>query len=215
MFWIFGLYFTKHIGVGAFITSLCVILVPIVTLFFGDRPSRNVWFALPVSIAGLAALSLDSAVGFGSAEFAFLIAALFFALYFVLNSRAATRVPLMPLTFIQLLCVGVGALIISALMLEPWYLSPPTEIWLWLLASVLIATSLRFFLQTWAQGKAPASNAALIMTLEPVWVATLATFWFAERMSLMQLTGCALIFVALVVSRLRNPRKLLSSIVIK
>ncbi len=37
VFWVYGLHYAEHIGVGAFLTSLGVILVPVVQLFFGER----------------------------------------------------------------------------------------------------------------------------------------------------------------------------------
>lgn len=80
----------------------------------------------------------------------------------------------------------------------------------WLLASALIATCLRFWLQIKAQGLANVSHAAVIMTLEPVWTALFGLIWFAQYLSLLQLLGCLLIFSALLISRwrllLRRPR---------
>ncbi len=56
-------------------------------------------------------------------------------------------------------------------------------------------------IQTRAQGMAPPSHSAIIMTLEPVWTALLASLWFAERMTPLQLSGCGLIFAAMLVNR--------------
>ena len=198
--WILGLHHANHIGVGAFLTSLGVVLVPLVTMWFGEKPARSVWLALPLAGAGIASLSLDSALVIGWGETFFMIAAVIFAFFFTLNSRAAGSVPIIALSAIQLVIVGCVALLVSAFT-ETWNFDQPTAIWGWLLASVLIATSLRFFMQTWAQGLAPASHTAVIMTLEPVWTALLAMVWFAESMTLMQLAGCGLIFSALLVSR--------------
>ncbi len=204
VFWVYGLHYAEYIGVGAFLTSLGVILVPVVQLFFGERCDRKVWFTLPIAMAGLAALSLESSFEFNLAESAFLTSALLFAIYFSLNSRAALKVPLVALTSVQLLCVGVIVLLLSLVAQEPWDLTPPVETWYWLLASVLIATSLRFFIQTSAQRITTATRAALMMTLEPVWAAIIASYWFDERMSELQILGCTLIFLALVISRIPN-----------
>ena len=92
--------------------------------------------------------------------------------------------------------------------MEAWPSSISTVIWGWILASALIATSLRFFLQTYGQGLTPASHAALIMVLEPIWTAMLALIWFGEKMHGLQALGCALIFAALLVSRWRWIHKL-------
>ncbi|GGC01695.1 permease [Marinobacterium zhoushanense] len=199
-FWIVGLHLASHIGVGAFLTSLGVVMVPLVGLLFGERPNRYVFYSLPFVAIGMACLSLDAEFVIGWGEIFFLVAALFFSLTFILNSRASARIPAVPLTAIQLVIAGVITFLLSSL-IESWSFDQPLEIWGWFLASVLLATSLRFSIQTRAQGLAPASHAAIIMTLEPVWAALMAVWWLGERMSLLQVLGCSLIFLAMLVNR--------------
>jgi len=200
VFWVLGLDLANAIGVGAFLSGLGVVMVPLLGLLFGERPGRHAYMALPWVVAGLACLSLDSEFAIGVGEFCFLGSAVFLALAFILNSRAAARMPTLPLTAIQLLVTG-GMTFLSSLLSESQDFAQPLSIWGWFLASVLLATSLRFSLQTRAQGLAPASHAAIIMTLEPIWAALLAALWLGERMSLLQLAGCGLIFLAMLINR--------------
>jgi drug/metabolite transporter (DMT)-like permease len=214
-FWILGLHYATHIGVGAFLTSLGVVMVPIVAIAFGEKPVASTWAALPVAATGLACLSLDSQFHMGFGEVSFLIAAVLFAFMFNLNTRAAAKTSTIALSAIQLMVVGVVALPVS-LLIEDWgHVSVSADIWGWVLASIFIATSLRFFMQTWAQSLASASNAAVIMTLEPVWTAILAAFWFDETMSGLQMWGCAFIFGALIVGRWRNVRSMVRALLPK
>jgi drug/metabolite transporter (DMT)-like permease len=201
--WILGLSRATHLGVGAFISSLNVVLVPVLGwLFFRLKPSVSTWGALLVATLGLASLSLESGLSFSASDGYFAAAAVILALHFNLNSRYATSIPAVALTGIQLAVVGLTAMLASWLT-ETWSLSISGAGIGWLLASVLIATSLRFFLQIKAQGMASASHAAIIMTLEPVWTALLAMLWLGEQMSLQQLVGCSLIFLSLLISRWR------------
>ncbi|MBV0934236.1 DMT family transporter [Marinobacterium weihaiense] len=199
-FWILGLEMATHVGVGAFLTSLGVVMVPLISLLFGDRPGPFVFMSIPFVIAGLACLSLDSEFHLGLAEIFFLLSALFIALMFILNSRAAARLPVLPLTAVQLLVTGLVTGLCS-LVLEEWTFSQPANIWGWVIASALIATSLRFLLQTRGQSLAPPSHTAIIMTLEPVWTALFAALWLGESMTALQFSGCALIFMAMLVNR--------------
>ena len=200
VFWITGLKLTAHLGVGSFLCSLGLVMVPLVSLLFGDRPEYSAYAALPFALAGLACLSLDGEFHLGTAEVCFLMAALIFALMYVLNSRAAARTPAIPLTAIQLLVTGAITAVAASLFESPEF-SQPAAIWGWFLASVLLATCLRFVLQTHGMGISPPSHSAIIMNLEPVWTALLAAAWLGERMSGLQLGGCALIFAAMLVNR--------------
>ena len=203
--WVMGLFNAEHIGEGAFITSTAVVLVPIMARWvFGEHPALSTWLALPIAVTGLAFLSLDLSGSNGfhleTSQIFFLFAAVIFALHFNLNTRMVAEVPVIVLTSIQLIVVGVVALFIS-LFTEEWPQAVDKPIWGWLLASAIIATSLRFFLQTFAQGLAPASHAAVILTIEPIWTTLLAGVWFGESMTTTQLVGCGLIFSALLVNR--------------
>ncbi len=208
--WILGLHHASHVGVGAFITSLGVILVPVVgRLAFGVHVTASTWAAVLAAAAGMSLLSLESGLRFALSDLYFLATAVALAVQFNLNSRYVARIPVVALTAVQLLVVGVMELVIS-LFAEAWPAAVSAGVLGWLAASILIATSLRFFLQIQAQGMAPVSHAALIMTLEPVWTALLGMVWLGERMNGLQLAGCAMIFLALLISRwrwlLRRPR---------
>ncbi|MCG8313416.1 MAG: DMT family transporter [Pseudomonadales bacterium] len=208
IFWINGLNSSHHLGEGAFLTSLAVVLIPVIAKFwFNEDPPTSTWFALPISLLGLGFISLNnlsSDIGFSiePAQLLFLGAAIIFAVQFNLVTQVVARVPALPLTAIQLVVVGIVSLLISSVT-ESFPDTVPASIWGWLLASALISTSARFFVQTYAQGLTPASHAAVILTLEPVWTALAATIWFSESMSTFQMVGCGTIFLALIVSRWR------------
>ena len=209
MFWLVGLDQVSNIGVGAFINSLGVILVPVFARFmFKERPARSIWIALPIAVIGLGCLALGNGVSFEWAQGFFLVSAITFAFQFNLLTRMSTKLHVLVLTAIQLFTAGVVMLMVSPTIEEvPHSVSLP--IVGWFLASTLIATSLRFLLQTYGQSLTPASHAAVIMNLEPVWTALLAAIWFSETMTSLQLIGCALIFSAMLVSKWSQVRAFL------
>ncbi|WP_421860616.1 DMT family transporter [Marinobacter salarius] len=218
-FWVMGLFHVTHIGEGAFLTSLGVVIVPVIArVIFQEAQPLSTWFAIPVAVGGLALLSLKNGFRPEIGQVFFVVAAFIFALYFTLNTRAANqrtvinrrgesvekhRVPALPLTTIALLTVGTVTLTESVL-LEPW--TPTLENFSgilagWVIASAVVGTAGRFLLQTYAQSLATHSHGVVILVLEPVWVALFAAGWFSESMSPTQLAGCGLIFLALLINR--------------
>ncbi len=121
--WVMGLAMGEHVGEGAFLTSLGVVLVPVIgRLIFAEPVPGSTWLALPVAAAGLALLSLDQGLHLEAGQLFFVAAATIFALYFNLNTRAANtlstqgmngeciehpRVPALALTTVVLAVVGV------------------------------------------------------------------------------------------------------------
>ncbi|MGJ7456225.1 DMT family transporter [Halomonas sp. MA07-2] len=199
--WIMGLYHSRHLGESAFINSLGILLVPVMArLLFGDRPPRTTWIALPVALAGFGLLSLNAGFRIEPGQWLMACSAVLFSLLINTNSRVVHRLPALPLTVLQLITVGI-VLGLASLATEPW----PTRIGGatlgWLAASVLLASTLRFFLQVHAQGLTTPSHAAVILMLEAVWTALLAAAWYRETMTPLQLAGCALIFAALLINR--------------
>lgn len=208
-FWILGLQTSSHLGESAFINSLGILLVPIVAkLLFGDRPPRSTWVALPVALAGFALLSLNAGFKVEKSQLLMVGAALCFALLINVNTRVVRNVPALPLTTLQLLGVG-GVLTLTSLIFERQPVALDTSILGWFMASVLLSSSLRFFLQIKAQGMTTPSHASVILMLEAVWTALFAALWFGETMAPLQLLGCGLIFMALLINRWYWVRKLL------
>ncbi len=218
-FWVMGLFHGDSMGEGAFLTSLGVVIVPIIArLVFREPQPLSTWLAIPLAALGLALLSLKNGFQPKPGQIFFVVAACIFALYFTLNTRAANqrtvtnrhgvriekrRVPALPLTAMALLTVG-GVTLIASLVLEPWSpaLSAPEPLLVvWILASAVIGTAGRFLVQTYAQSLSNHSHGVVILVLEPVWVALFAAAWFGETMSATQLAGCAFIFAALIINR--------------
>ncbi|MEZ5534569.1 MAG: DMT family transporter [Thiolinea sp.] len=200
IFWILGLKYSVHVGVGAFLLSLNFLLVPLVAFWWGERPDRLYWFSLPVASLGVLCLFQNAELAFGLGEVFFALSAVGFALFLNLNRALAQRIPAFALVSLQQLMVG-GVILLVSLFFEVWSVSLSTAILGSFLGSVLISTCGRFMLQSWAQRRTSAVNVALILLLEPVWVALLALFWLGQGMSVVQVLGCLLIFSAVLLSR--------------
>lgn len=199
--WVHAISISETLGEGACIVSLSMIIVPIVAwALFKERPKRAFWFAMPIAIAGLAFLSLQGGWNSSPGQIWFLANACLLALHFNVNSKLAQKLPILLLTCIQLFVTGLISLVMSLLLEEP-PVSVDSSIWGWFAASAVLATSLRYVMQTLGQKGCNPGNAALIMLLEPIWTVILSILWYGEQLSTNKLIGCSLILFALLFYR--------------
>jgi drug/metabolite transporter (DMT)-like permease len=226
-FWVMGLHSGVSLSVASFITSSAVIFSPIISkIFFAEKVPSTTWYAIPFALVGLAFLSLSGEFEIQKGQLLFIVSALFVALFFVLNSRAANhreivvlgevtrvskRVPALPLTAIALVTVGVLVGMLSFIT-EGWLEAAEgvsSTLLAWVLASAFIGTALRFFMQTHAQSLSSNSHGVVIMIVEPIWTALMAAAWFGESLSEKELIGCVLVFISIIIIRWALIQKLL------
>ncbi|MCG9597581.1 DMT family transporter [Vibrio sp. Isolate25] len=199
--WVHAIAVSETLGEGAFIVSLSMIIVPIVAwALYKERPKRAFWIAMPIAVSGLAFLSLKGEWNSSAGQLWFLANACLLALHFNVNSRLAQSMPVLMLTCLQLFTTGVIALVASAIF-ETVPISVNSSIWAWFAASAILATSLRYVMQTLGQKHSNPGNAALIMLLEPIWTVILSILWYGEQLSSNKLLGCSLILLALLFYR--------------
>ncbi|USD34057.1 MULTISPECIES: DMT family transporter [Vibrio] len=199
--WVHAIAVSETLGEGAFIVSLSMIIVPIVAwALYKERPKRAFWIAMPIAVSGLAFLSLKGEWNSSAGQLWFLANACLLALHFNVNSRLAQSMPVLMLTCLQLFATGIIALVASAIF-ETVPVSVNSSIWAWFAASAILATSLRYVMQTLGQKHSNPGNAALIMLLEPIWTVILSILWYGEQLSSNKLLGCCLILLALLFYR--------------
>ncbi len=201
LLWVEGLKRTESIGESAFIVSLTVVVVPVISrILFRESLSLSLLFALLPALGGLALLTIDNGFVVEAGQWYFIVVTVGFALHLNLSSHLVSEVPSLVNSSIQLVMVAmIGT--IAALLWEQWTVQLSVSAWGWLLASAVIATSFRFALQNHALQRMIPSHASLILLMEPVWTAVLGVMFLEELFSMNKFFGCMLIFTALIVYR--------------
>ena len=182
-------------------------LVPVIgRIFFGEKLGISLIIALLPAVMGLALLSLRLDENgrilwsFDTTHLLFFISTIGFAFHVIYTTRYSKRIPVLALTTIQLLAITFVATV-AALSFEQWPAELSKVSWLWLLCSAVIATSLRFALQTKSMVHLNPNHAVMIFMLEPVWTSFLGAWFLDESMETKQVLGCCLIFCALIIYR--------------
>ncbi len=134
--------------------------------------------------------------------FWFLAAATTLGIQLAVHRHFAQSIAPTWLTSIQLAMTGLLGTLLS-LLTEQWPEGGIShDIWGWFAASVLIATTLRYWLLTHALSKMTTAHAALMMLLEPVWTLILSTLFYSEPLGGAKLAGAGLVLGALVLYQL-------------
>lgn len=202
LLWITAISQSDALGSGAFIMSVATLMAPLAAwAAFKTRPGRHYWLTLPLAIAGLLLLSSGTHWGVSLSLFWFLAAATTLGVQLAVHRHFAQSIPPTWLTCIQLAVTGgLGSLL--SLLTEQWPAGISTGVWGWFAASVLIATTLRYWLLTHALSKMTTTHAALMLLLEPVWTLLFSTLFYDEPLGGAKLAGAGLVLGALVLYQL-------------
>jgi drug/metabolite transporter (DMT)-like permease len=191
-------------SVSGFVTGTYVVLTPVFgALLLHERVSGSTWLAVLLATAGLALLSLQGFhVGYGEALT--LAAAALYALHIVGLGRYSTASSATGLATVQAFVIAAVALV-GAL---PGGITLPQTggQWASLLYMALVAGAVALWAQTWAQSHLPATRAAIVMTMEPVFAAFFAVVFGGESLTPRMLLGGGLVMAAMYVVELVGRR---------
>ncbi|WP_042010857.1 DMT family transporter [Aeromonas fluvialis] len=203
LLWVTAISQSDALGSGAFIMSVATLMAPLAAWgAFRAKPGRHYWLTLPIAIAGLLLLSSSTHWGVSFSLFWFLAAATTLGIQLAVHRHFAQSIAPTWLTCIQLAVTGLLGTLLS-LLTEQWPEAGVSHgIWGWFAASVLIATTLRYWLLTHALSKMTTAHAALMMLLEPVWTLILSTLFYSEPLGGAKLAGAGLVLGALVLYQL-------------
>jgi len=203
-----GLQFTTAANAG-FITSLYVVLVPVLlVVFWRQRMSWIAWAAALLAVTGAMLLSTGG-TGFRLAGKAVagdglvLISSLGWALHVIAVGRGARRMAVLTFSAGQYIVAGTLSMGIG-LALESRLLSGLAVAWWTVVYIAVVSTAIGYTLQAVGQRHAPASDAAIILSLESVFAAVFGYLLLAERLTAVQGLGCALIFGAVLLAQVKR-----------
>jgi drug/metabolite transporter (DMT)-like permease len=201
-------YITQVIGLqtissnrSAFITSLNVVMVPLLGVLLGQSLSRRIWFAAALAVAGIGVLSWEGgAIGIG--DLWIFACALSYAIYVLLMERIAPRHPPLALTIYQLMVISILGLVAAV---PEWrgQVEAIRQNWGAIVYLGVMATAVTTWTQAIAQRYVTATETAIVYSLEPVFAAVFSYWWLGESLGVRGLLGGAMVLVAMVLSQVK------------
>jgi len=205
VFQTYGLQSTTAGNTG-FITGLSTIIVPFLTwIGYKKRLQIRIWFAVILSVAGMAFLLLEGESGLFIGDILVLMCAFFFALYIVLNDKYVRLIDVYSYSIIQVLIISASSFICSLILGEPYGLmSYQSSFWIVMIYMGIAVMTLTILFQNWSQQYQDPTQTAIIFTLEPVFAALFGFLIGNEILSMFAWIGCGLIFCAILITVLKG-----------
>ena len=196
-----GIVYTTA-GKAGFITGLYVILVPIISLFWGHRIQSGTWVGVGCATVGLYLLSIKTGFVIARGDFLMLLSAVCWACHVHVIGLFSARIGPLRLAFIQYMVCAVLSLVI-ALVSENITTQGLLGAAIPILYGGILSVGVAYTLQVVAQQKAHPAHAAIILSLETVFAAFGGWIILGEVLSLRGLIGCGFMLVGMIISQLK------------
>ena len=193
-------------GKAGFITAMYIVLVPVLGMFLGQKPTAGALVSVLIAVVGLYLLSCMDTSGINKGDLLIMGCALAFAVQIRCVDRFVGTVDGIRLNCVQSLVVTLISLP-CALISEVIDFSAILACWPSLLFAGVLSMGVAYTLQIVGQKHLAPTPAALIMSLESVFAALGGWLVLGEIMTRWELLGCGLVFAAVILSQLPTPKK--------
>lgn len=205
----FGFYFETGAGETGFITSLYIVIVPVLGLFLGKKIKPVVWGCIAMGAAGFYLLTMaGKGEGFvlHTGELFILLCAVVFSVHIMVVDYFSPKCDGIKLSCVQFLVSGSIGLICMFIFETP-ILADILDCWLPILYCGVISTGVAYTFQVLGQQDTEPAVASLIMSLEAVFSVIFGAVILGERLTLWEGLGCIVIFAAVVIPQLPSKER--------
>ncbi len=202
----FGVKYTT-VGKAGFITALYIIIVPLIQFVLYRRSSLKLWLCSACAIAGFYLLCINGDSGVSAGDLLVLACALFFAVHIMVidrfNSKNANG---LIMSCIQFFTAGIVSFVCMFIFEKPVF-EDILAAWLPILYGGVMSSGVAYTMQILGQRYTEPTTATLIMSLESVFSALAGWVLLGQVLSIKELSGCALVFAAVVAAQIDIPSK--------
>ncbi len=200
-----GIVFTTA-GKAGFITSLYVVIVPLLGLALGRRAPGATWVGALLAAAGLYFLTMQGAFRMAAGDLLVLIGAFLWAAHMLLLGHLSPGRDPIRLAFTQFItCAALSGLV--ALLLETTTAAGIRAAALPILYTGIFSVGVGYTLQVVGQRHAPPADAAILLSMEAVFAVLGGRLLLGEHLTARALAGCVLMLAGILISQLWPTRK--------
>lgn len=188
-------------GKAGFITALYVIIVPIIGMFLGTKHPKKIWICVALAIIGFYLLCIKSGFTLSSGDAFVLACAVGFAVHIIVIDYFLEKgADALIMACAQFWAAGLIMLIPTFIFENPT-IDGIVAARYSILFTGIMSSAVAYTLQIIGQRYTTPTLATLIMSLESVFAALAGWLILGENLSLKELCGCALVFIAVILAQ--------------
>lgn len=194
-----GIAYTS-VAKSSFITAMYVVIVPVISRLFGKKQGTKIWVAVFLCVAGLYMLSFSGNIGsINKGDLLTILCAFLFSLQILCINHYVDRLDGLLLScgefFFEAVCATIGMLVFEEISIAS--LIPAAGA---ILYAGIMSNGIAYTLQIIGQKNFDPAIASLCMCMESVFGALGGFIILGQKLTLRELAGCALMFLAIVLA---------------
>lgn len=201
----YGIEFTTA-GKAGFITSLYILIVPVISLAFGKHNSARTWICVGTGLVGAFLLSINGNEGIGKGDLMIFICAVLFSFHVMYIDRVSHRYKGVELSALQFFFAGAIATLLSLIFENNTYEGIRTAL-VPILYGGIGSCGIAYTLQIIGQKNMNATKATLILSLESVFSAVGGALILKETMTGREIAGSVILFLSVLCAELPERKK--------
>ena len=200
-----GIRYTT-VGKAGFITALYIVMVPVFGIFLKKRAGIRVWVSVALAVAGLYLLCITDRLALGKGDILVLLCAVVFAVHILVIDHFSAKADGVRMSCIQFLVCGLLSGVCMLIMEHP-EMRLILQAWQPILYAGVFSCGVGYTLQIVGQKGTDPTVASLILSLESVVSVLAGWLLLGQRLSVRELSGCALMFAAILLAQLPERRQ--------
>ena len=201
-----GLAYTT-VGKSGFITALYIIIVPILGIFLKQKVTAKIWFCVILATAGFYLMCMTEGLSeINRGDLLILGGSFFCAVHIYLVDALVQKIDPIKFSCLQFMYAGVFCMI-GAFIFEHPTMEQIVAAIVPLLYTGICSCGLGYMFQTLGQKYVEPAKASLLLSSETIFTMIWGLIVFHEIMSGIEYLGCALIFLAILLSQYEPNKK--------
>lgn len=200
-----GLQYTS-VGKAGFLTTLYIILVPMMGIFLKRRVRARVWLCAVIAAVGMYLLCMTESFRIGRGDFLVFLCAIVFSVHILVIDHFSPLADGVEISCIQFFIAGVISFVLMMIFEHP-QVSDFAAAWVPIAYAGVLSSGVGYTLQIVGQKNMDPTAASLILSMESTFSVLAGWIILNQKLTFKELAGCVLMFIAVILVQLPEKKQ--------